>query len=84
MTDNPQSTALQPLVFRPREAAKLLNRSESWLAKKRCTGTGPSYYKAGAVFYTRSSLEDWLLKQQRCTSTAEYSAGGFSKGGSYG
>lgn len=77
MSNQTPNTALQPLVFRPREAAKLLNRSESWLAKKRCDGLGPRFIKQGQIFYQRSDLEDWLANQQRRASTAEY-------GGSHG
>jgi hypothetical protein len=32
MPDKSSNDALQPLVFRPRQAAKHINRSDSWLA----------------------------------------------------
>jgi hypothetical protein len=77
MSDTPQNNALQPLVFKPREAAKILNRSDSWLAKTRCTGTGPEFIKATgkSVYYTRDALEAWLAKQPRHASTSEYVGG---------
>lgn len=70
----PNDPLLQPLAFRPRQAAQILNRSESWLAKKRCDGGGPGFIKCGpkSVFYTRSALETWLAAQKRCSSTSEY------------
>jgi hypothetical protein len=74
MPDEAPNNALQPLAFKPREAAKILNRSDSWLAKQRCTGTGPDYLKLSGhtVLYTREALEAWLAKQPRCTSTSQY------------
>jgi hypothetical protein len=46
MSDESQSNALQPLAFKPREATNIINRSENWLAKKRCDGLGPNFIKA--------------------------------------
>jgi hypothetical protein len=74
MPDTPKNNALQPLAFKPREAAKILNRSDSWLAKRRCYGDGPAFIKtgSGSVYYEHSALEAWLANQRRCVSTADY------------
>ena len=54
----------------PKQAARLLNLSVSWLAKRRLAGDGPPYVKlGGAVRYAEASLQQWMKGQQR-TSTS--------------
>jgi predicted DNA-binding transcriptional regulator AlpA len=57
-------------LLTPKQAARLLNLSVSWLAKRRLAGDGPPYVKlGGAVRYTEGSLQQWMKAQQR-TSTS--------------
>ena len=47
--------------------------SNSYLAKCRCTGEGPVYYKIGSsVFYDQVDLDNWILSRR--TSKAKSSA----------
>ena len=58
-----------PILLTPKQAARHLNLSESWLAKRRVNGDGPPYVKlGGAVRYAEASLQ-WMKGQQR-TSTS--------------
>jgi predicted DNA-binding transcriptional regulator AlpA len=51
---------MDPLLH-PRDAAKILNVSMSWLAKARLSGEGPRFVKIGrAVRYLESSLRDYI------------------------
>lgn len=58
--------------MRPAEAARYLGLSESYLAKLRWRGGGPTYHKlsAKAVRYSRSDLDAWL-DEKRCENTAQ-------------
>ena len=59
-----------PILLTPKQAARLLNLSVSWLAKRRLAGDGPPYVKlGGAVRYVEASLQQWMKNQQR-TSTS--------------
>ena len=59
-----------PILLTPKQAARLLNLSVSWLAKRRLAGDGPPYVKlGGAVRYAETSLQQWMKGQQR-TSTS--------------
>jgi hypothetical protein len=54
----------------PKQAARLLNLSVSWLAKRRLAGDGPPYGKLrGAVRYDEVKLRKWVASQER-TSTS--------------
>jgi predicted DNA-binding transcriptional regulator AlpA len=75
-TSNPSgpSTANRPItaptLLTPKQAARHLNLSVSWLAKRRLAGDGPPYVKlGGAVRYAEASLQQWMKGQQR-TSTS--------------
>lgn len=66
-TDRSNAT---PSLLTPKQAARHLNLSVSWLAKRRLAGDGPPYIKlGGAVRYTEPALQQWLKGQQR-TSTS--------------
>ena len=59
-----------PILLTPKQAARHLNLSESWLAKRRVNGDGPPYVKlGGAVRYAEASLQQWMKGEQR-TSTS--------------
>jgi predicted DNA-binding transcriptional regulator AlpA len=59
------------VLLTPKEAAKFLRLSESFLAKARMRGDGPRYRKLSrAVRYSMSDLVAWL-KACAKTSTAE-------------
>lgn len=59
-----------PTLLTPKQAARYLNLSVSWLAKRRLAGDGPPYVKlGGAVRYAEASLQQWMKGQQR-TSTS--------------
>jgi predicted DNA-binding transcriptional regulator AlpA len=62
--------AAAPILLTPKQAARYLNLSDSWLAKRRVAGDGPPYIKlGGAVRYAEASLQRWMKDQQR-TSTS--------------
>ena len=62
-------------MLTPKQAARYLNLSVSWLAKRRLAGDGPPYIKlGGAVRYAEGSLQQWMKGQQR-TSTSGSSRG---------
>jgi len=45
----------------PKEAAEYVGYKTSTLAKKRCSGTGPRYYKIeGNIRYTTDDLDRWM------------------------
>jgi predicted DNA-binding transcriptional regulator AlpA len=55
-----RASTMDPLLH-PRDAAKILNVSMSWLAKARLSGEGPRFVKIGrAVRYLESSLRDYI------------------------
>jgi predicted DNA-binding transcriptional regulator AlpA len=65
MTVLEKSGAIDPLLH-PKEAAKMLNVSVSWLAKARLRGDGPRYVKIGrAVRYLLSSLREFVKARMR-------------------
>ena len=56
-SDNPPEVKILP----PPAAAEYLGLSESMIAKMRCLGGGPAYFKLGrAVRYRRDDLDEWL------------------------
>jgi hypothetical protein len=66
----PSVPAAITLLLTPKQAARTLNLSVSWLAKRRLAGDGPTYIKmGGAVRYTEAALQQWMKSQQR-TSTS--------------
>ena len=67
VTNRPTATSV---MLTPKQAARHLNLSVSWLAKRRLAGDGPPYIKlVGAVRYSEASLQQWMKSQQR-TSTS--------------
>jgi hypothetical protein len=75
MTSQPSSqklAALAIVLLTPKEAAKLLKVSLSWLAKARMSGDGPPYIQISprSIRYTEATLMQWMKSRQR-TSTSE-------------
>jgi predicted DNA-binding transcriptional regulator AlpA len=75
MTSQPSSqklAALAIVLLTPKEAAKLLKVSLSWLAKARMRGDGPPYIRISprSIRYTEATLMQWMKSRQR-TSTSE-------------
>ena len=54
-------------------SALYVDKSSSYLNKKRSTGGGPKYQKIGhKVYYCTSDLDSWLAERiEECTSTAK-------------
>ena len=55
------------LLLRPPELAEMLGLTPSTLAKMRCTGTGPPFYKLTnqSVGYRRDEVMDWIEQRRR-------------------
>jgi predicted DNA-binding transcriptional regulator AlpA len=68
-----RQTAPIIVLLTPKEAAKLLKVSVSWLAKARMQGDGPPYIQIGgrSVRYSVAVLIQWMKSRQR-QSTSEY------------
>jgi len=53
-------------LLAPKDAAKILNVSVSWLAKSRLRGDGPRFVKIGrAVRYPLSSIHGYIKARMR-------------------
>jgi predicted DNA-binding transcriptional regulator AlpA len=66
----PSRPVTPPILLTPKQTARHLNLSVSWLAKRRLAGDGPPYVKlGGAVRYAEASIQQWMKSQQR-TSTS--------------
>jgi predicted DNA-binding transcriptional regulator AlpA len=71
MTAFTKASTLDPLLH-PKEAAKILRVSVSWLAKSRLTGTGPRFVKIGhCVRYPESSLREYIKSRMRGSTSEE-------------
>jgi predicted DNA-binding transcriptional regulator AlpA len=58
------------VLLTPKEAAKLLRVSISWLAKSRMRGDGPPYIKVGrAIRYTDVAVMQWTKSRQRLSTS---------------
>jgi predicted DNA-binding transcriptional regulator AlpA len=66
----PSRPTTAPILLTPKQAARQLNLSISWLAKRRLAGDGPPYVKlGGAVRYVEASLQQWMKGQQRISTS---------------
>ncbi len=64
-----RANTIDPLLH-PRDAAKILGVSESWLAKARLRGDGPAYVKIGrSVRYRDSALRDYIRARTRISTS---------------
>ncbi len=60
------------VLLTPKEAARMLKVSLSWLAKARMRGDGPSYIKLGrSIRYTEASLQQWMKSRQRLSTSEQ-------------
>ena len=61
------------VLLTPKEAAKLLKVSLSWLAKARMRGDGPPYVKltGRTVRYTDAALIQWMKGRQRMSTSEQ-------------
>jgi predicted DNA-binding transcriptional regulator AlpA len=69
----PQKAA-PPIVvlLTPKDAAKLLKLSVSWLAKARMRGDGPPFIKIGrAIRYAEAALLQWMKSRQRLSTSEQ-------------
>jgi predicted DNA-binding transcriptional regulator AlpA len=80
MTVNPASTGVpapqKPTpsidLLTPKEAAKLLKVSLSWLAKARMRGDGPPYIRIGrSIRYALAALIQWMKGRQRMSTSEQ-------------
>jgi predicted DNA-binding transcriptional regulator AlpA len=66
-----RASTIDPLLH-PRDVAKLLSVSTSWLAKARLSGNGPRFVKIGrAVRYLESSLKEYIKARMRGSTSEE-------------
>lgn len=71
LPDQVSPLTVMPLLT-PREAARVLTVSESWLAKARMRGDGPPFVKVGrAVRYAQAALLHWLKSQQHLSTSEQ-------------
>ncbi len=57
-------------LLTPKDAAKLLKLSVSWLAKARMRGDGPPYIKPrGVIRYSEVALLQWMKSRQRLSTS---------------
>jgi predicted DNA-binding transcriptional regulator AlpA len=64
--NSPARATTTDQLLHPRDAAKLLNVSPSWLAKARVNGNGPRYTKIGrSVRYAESALREYIKARTR-------------------
>jgi len=74
-TPSEKSVTTIAALLTPKEAARLLKVSLSWLAKARMRGDGPPYIKLGrSIRYTEAGLLQWMKSCQRFTITSQYFA----------
>ena len=67
------ATSIVGLLQTPKEAAKLLKVSTSWLAKARMRGDGPAYIRIGrSIRYTEAALIQWMKSRQRLSTSEQY------------
>lgn len=53
-------------TYSQKDAAKKLQKSESWFERARWAGNGPRYIKVGrSVLYLGKDLNEWLAAQAR-------------------
>ena len=58
------------VLLTPKEAAKVLKVSASWLAKARMRGDGPPFIKIGrAIRYSEIALLQWMKFQERMSTS---------------
>ena len=67
----PLSAPTNPVLLTPKETARRLQVSLSWLAKRRMSGDGPLFIKVGrAVRYSDLAIQEWIKEREK-RSTSE-------------
>jgi predicted DNA-binding transcriptional regulator AlpA len=65
-------TAPVMVLLTPKDAAKLLKVSLSWLAKARMSGEGPAFIRVGrSIRYAESALVQWVKSRQRLSTSEQ-------------
>ena len=60
-------------LLTPKEAARLLKMSVSFLAKRRLAGDGPPYIKIGrSIRYTDVGIASWIRSRQRMSTSETF------------
>jgi hypothetical protein len=60
------------VLLSPKEAARALKVSPSWLAKARMRGDGPPYIKVGrSIRYSEGTLLQWVKSRQRLSTSEQ-------------
>ena len=60
------------VLLTPKEAARVLKVSLSWLAKARMRGDGPPYIRIGrSIRYTEAALIQWMKSRQRLSTSEQ-------------
>jgi predicted DNA-binding transcriptional regulator AlpA len=69
----PQKTAAPAILLNaPKEAARLLKVSLSWLAKARMRGDGPPFMRIGrSIRYSEAALLQWMKSRQRLSTSEQ-------------
>jgi predicted DNA-binding transcriptional regulator AlpA len=69
----PQKRAAVPIaLLTPKEAARLLKVSLSWLAKAHMRGDGPPYFRIGrSIRYAEAALIQWMKSRQRLSTSEQ-------------
>ena len=59
------------VLLKPKDAARLLKVSLSWLAKARMRGDGPPFIKIGgrSIRYAETALIQWMKSRQRLSTS---------------
>lgn len=71
MSFDKSATAL-PVLMTPKEAARRLKLSTSWLAKARMRGDGPPFIKLGrSIRYSETGLMQWMKSRQRLSTSEQ-------------
>ena len=60
------------VLLTPKEAARLMKVSLSWLAKARMRGDGPPYIQIGrSIRYAEAALLQWMKSRQRMSTSEQ-------------
>ena len=60
------------VLLTPKEAARLLKVSLSWMAKARMRGDGPPYIRIGrSIRYSETALHLWMRAHQRLSTSQQ-------------
>jgi len=60
------------VLLTPKEAARSLKLSNSWLAKARMRGDGPPYIQIGrSIRYAEAAVIQWMKSRQRLSTSEQ-------------